>query len=69
MSRILMAGGGVGPGMVYGASDRTGGLPAGDPVKPDGVAAALFHLRRLGDDPLPAPLQARKDRLVRLLAP
>jgi WD40 repeat protein len=32
-------------------------------------AAALFHLGRLGADPLPAPLQARKDRLVRLLAP
>jgi WD40 repeat protein len=32
-------------------------------------AAALFHLGRLGTEPLPAPLQARKDRLVRLLAP
>jgi WD40 repeat protein len=33
------------------------------------LAAALFHLGRLGREPLPAPLQARKERLVRLLAP
>jgi WD40 repeat protein len=32
-------------------------------------AAARFHLGRLGTEPLPAPLQARKDCLVRLLAP
>ena len=46
---ILMAGGGVRPGIVYGTSDKTGAFPAGDPVKPDDVAATLFHL--LGIDP------------------
>ncbi len=46
---VLMAGGGVRPGMVYGSSDKTGAFPAGDPVKPDDVAATLFHL--LGIDP------------------
>jgi hypothetical protein len=45
----LLAGGGVRRGFVYGASDKNGGYPAGDPVRPDDLAATLFHL--LGIDP------------------
>jgi uncharacterized protein (DUF1501 family) len=46
---VLMAGGGVKRGFVYGASDKNGGYPASDPATPDDLAATLFHL--LGIDP------------------
>src|SRR5205823_3054562 len=45
----LIAGGGSKPGFVFGSSDRTGAYPANDPVKPDDLAATLFHL--LGVEP------------------
>lgn len=46
---VLLAGGGVKRGFVHGASDRNGAYPAKDPVKPDDIAATLYHL--LGIDP------------------
>ncbi len=45
----LLAGGGVKRGFVYGASDKTGSHPAENPVRPDDLAATVFHL--LGIDP------------------
>lgn len=45
----LLAGGGVKGGHVHGASDRSGAYPAADPVRPDDLAATMFHL--LGIDP------------------
>jgi hypothetical protein len=45
----LLAGGGVKRGFVYGASDKNGAYPAKDPVRPDDLAATMFHL--LGIDP------------------
>jgi hypothetical protein len=45
----LLAGGGVKRGYVHGVSDKTGAYPASDPVRPDDLAATLFHL--LGLDP------------------
>jgi hypothetical protein len=45
----LLAGGGLKRGFVYGASDKYGAYPAGDPVRPDDLAATMFHL--LGIDP------------------
>jgi hypothetical protein len=45
----LLAGGGVRRGFVHGSSDRTGAYPAADPVRPDDLAATMFHL--LGIDP------------------
>jgi hypothetical protein len=45
----LLAGGGLKRGVVYGASDRLGAYPASDPVRPDDLAATVFHL--LGIDP------------------
>ncbi len=59
---VLLAGGGVKRGFVYGASDKTGSAPAENPVRPDDVAATIFHLlgidphtevRGVGDRPLP----------------
>jgi uncharacterized protein (DUF1501 family) len=46
---VLMAGGGIRGGMVFGSSDKNGGFPATDPVRPDDLAATLFYL--LGIDP------------------
>lgn len=40
----LLAGGGVKRGHVHGASDRDGAFPATAPVRPDDLAATLFHL-------------------------
>jgi len=45
----LLAGGGVKRGFVYGASDKQGAYPAENPVRPDDLAATMFHL--LGIDP------------------
>jgi hypothetical protein len=45
----LLAGAGVKRGHVFGASDKNGAYPAADAVRPDDLAATLFHL--LGIDP------------------
>ena len=39
---IVLAGGGVRGGAVYGASDRSGAYPASDPVTPGDLAATLY---------------------------
>jgi hypothetical protein len=41
---VLLAGGGVRRGFVYGASDKNGARPDRDPVRPDDLAATMFHL-------------------------
>jgi hypothetical protein len=46
---VLLAGGGVRGGAVYGSSDRVGAYPATDPVQPDHIAATMFWA--LGIDP------------------
>jgi hypothetical protein len=45
----LFAGGGIRGGSVYGSSDKQGGRPATDPVRPDDLAATMYHA--LGLDP------------------
>jgi len=40
----LLAGGGVKQGYVYGESDKHGMHPAANPVKPDDLAATVYHL-------------------------
>lgn len=45
---LLLAGGGLKAGAVYGASDKIAAYPAADPVSPQDVLATLFH--RLGVD-------------------
>ena len=45
---ILLAGGGIRGGHVFGASDRTGSLPAVSPVTPGDVIATIYN--RLGID-------------------
>jgi hypothetical protein len=46
---VLLAGGGVKGGQVYGASDKVGAYPAADPVDPVDVHATVYHC--LGLDP------------------
>jgi len=46
---VLLAGGGVRGGAVFGASDRTGAYPDKDPVTPADLAATIFW--RFGIDP------------------
>jgi uncharacterized protein (DUF1501 family) len=45
----LLAGGGVKRGFVHGASDKQGAYPGEDPVRPDDLAATIFHA--LGIEP------------------
>jgi len=40
---ILLGGGGVKGGTVYGASDKTGAYPASDPAKPEDLLATIYH--------------------------
>jgi hypothetical protein len=47
---VLMAGGGLKGGVVYGASDRAGAFPKDNPVRPDDVAATLFGALGLKPD-------------------
>jgi len=46
---VMLAGGGVKRGFVYGASDKNGAYPAENPVRPDDLAATIYYL--LGIDP------------------
>ena len=46
---VMMAGGGVQGGAIYGASDAKGAYPAADPVGPEDIAATLYWA--LGIDP------------------
>jgi hypothetical protein len=46
---ILMAGGGIRGGQVYGSSDRSAAYPSTNPVGPPDIAATIFHC--LGIDP------------------
>lgn len=46
---LLLAGGGVRGGTIYGSSDRIGAFPASDPVTPGDLAATIFW--RFGIDP------------------
>jgi hypothetical protein len=46
---VLMAGGGIRGGQVYGASDAFGARPVDRPLRPDDITATLFHA--LGLDP------------------
>ena len=46
---VLLAGGGVKRGFVYGESDKTGAFPTRNPVRPDDLAATIYYL--LGIDP------------------
>lgn len=60
---IVLAGGGVTGGAVYGSSDKIGAYPASDPVTPGDLAATLFW--RFGLDPA-TPIRDLTGRPYRL---
>jgi hypothetical protein len=47
---VLLAGGGVPPGAIYGASDRVAAYPARDPVTPEDIAATVYLLLGIPPD-------------------
>jgi hypothetical protein len=46
---VLLAGGGIRGGAVFGASDSFAAFPVKDPVTPEDIAATIYHA--LGIDP------------------
>jgi hypothetical protein len=62
---VVLAGGGVTGGAVYGASDKIGAFPAADPVTPGDLAATIFW--RFGIDPA-TEIHDRANRPHRLAA-
>jgi hypothetical protein len=66
---VLLAGGGVRGGQVYGASDKNGAYPANHPVRPDDIAATMFHAVGIDPateirDPLGRPLPVSKGDVI-----
>jgi len=47
---LLLAGGGIKPGTVFGASDRIGGLPSSNPVTPADVIATIYQCLGIAHD-------------------
>jgi hypothetical protein len=53
---VLLAGGGVPGGQVYGASDKIAAYPVRNPVAPEDLAATIYHLLGVNSEtPLPNP--------------
>lgn len=53
---VMLAGGGIKGGMIYGASDATASEPNSDPVEPSDLAMTVYHLLGIvGDKELMAP--------------
>lgn len=47
---IMLLGGGVKPGLVYGASDRSGAVPTHSPVTPGDIVATIYQLLGVSHD-------------------
>lgn len=47
---VWIAGGSVAGGQVYGATDKNGAYPAGDPVSPEMLAATIYHHLGIPED-------------------
>jgi hypothetical protein len=61
---LLLAGGGIRGGTVYGASDKIGAFPARDPLTPGDILATLFHLLGVPPDQPLADQLGRPHRTV-----
>lgn len=62
---LMLLGGGMKGGFVYGASDKIGGYPARDPLVPGDVIATIYHLLGI---PLESELHDQLGRPYRLVA-
>jgi len=47
---LMLAGGGIKAGTVFGASDRIGGLPSSNPVTPADVVATIYQCLGIAND-------------------
>ncbi len=47
---LLLAGGGIRPGIVHGASDRIGGRPSSNPVTPADIVATIYYCLGIAND-------------------
>ncbi len=56
---VVMAGGGIRGGQVFGASDQNGAYPTTTPVSPQDLAATLFHCLGIAPHTLIYDLQNR----------
>jgi hypothetical protein len=56
---LIMAGGGIRPGLVHGSSDRTASYPALNPVSPSDIAATIFHCLGIAPESHVADQQGR----------
>jgi uncharacterized protein (DUF1501 family) len=61
---LALAGGGVGRGVVYGASDKSAAFPTAHPRPPRDLAATVYHLLGVPADTLLHDQTARPHRLV-----
>ena len=64
---VVLAGGGVRGGQVYGASDRNGAYPEDRPVSPSSIVATIYHALGIPDsveieDRLARPRRIRESR-------
>jgi len=61
---VMLAGGGIKPGMIYGASDATAAEPESDPVSPADLAATMYRLMGIVSD---KELMAPGDRPIEIV--
>jgi hypothetical protein len=61
---LMLAGGGIRGGWVYGASDRIGAFPARDPLLPGDIIATIYHQLGLSPDQWVPDQLGRPHRLV-----
>lgn len=61
---VMLAGGGIKPGMIYGASDATAAEPEQDPVSPADLAATMYRLMGIVSD---KELMAPGDRPIEIV--
>jgi uncharacterized protein (DUF1501 family) len=61
---VVLAGGGLPGGVVYGASDRIGAFPTSQPVTPQDLFATIYHLLGLDPETLIYDAQGRPYHLV-----
>jgi hypothetical protein len=61
---VVLAGGGIRGGQVYGASDRNGAYPEDRPVSPSSIVSTIYHALGIPDT---AEIEDRRARPRRIL--
>jgi len=61
---LALAGGGVGQGVVYGASDKVAAYPTAYPHDPSDLAATVYHLLGVPEDTIIHDQTSRPHQLV-----